>query len=186
VTPPSAFDGPLLVVIDMQRVFAQPDSPWHSPDFQRIVPSIQRLAAAFGDRTVFTRFVVPAEPRGSWREYYREWHFIREPAAAPLLDLVPPWTGRPTIDKPTFSAFGPELCERAGSSSTLVICGVSTECCVLATAIAAADAGMAVRIVADACASVDAITHESALRVARVGFSPLIAMTTVEEELAQL
>jgi nicotinamidase-related amidase len=55
---------------------------------------------------------------------------------------------------------------------------------VLATALAAADDGMAVRIVRDACASVDRATHEAALHVALTGFAPLIGLSTVEEELA--
>jgi nicotinamidase-related amidase len=171
-------DGPLLVVIDMQRVFAEPGSPWHVPDFGTLTEPIERLIEAFGDRVVFTRFVTPDEPEGSWQEYYRTWSFIREPGAAELLDLAEPWSSRAkrVIDKPTFSAFGPELKALAGPSNTLVLCGVSTECCVLATALAAADAGMTVRIVADACASVDAATHECALRVMEAGFSPIIGI----------
>jgi nicotinamidase-related amidase len=181
-------DRPLLVVVDMQRVFVEPESPWHVPGFAQLVAPIQRLVQGFGDRAVFTRFVVPDVPEGSWREYYDTWSFIREPEAAPLLDLAAPWSGRkvPVVSKTTFSAFGSELRVLAGAANTLVLCGVSTECCVLATALAAADAGLSVRIVADACASVDAETHECALRVASVGFSPLITLTTVETELERL
>jgi nicotinamidase-related amidase len=125
-------------------------------------------------------------PKGAWADYYREWSFILEPGAAPLLELAPPFRDRdlPVIDKTTFSAFGPEmgaLMQSAGASA-LVLCGVSTECCVLATAIAAADAGVPVRIVRDACASVDAVAHEDALHVATVGYAPMIGITTVAEE----
>ena len=41
----------------------------------------------------------------------------------------------------------------------LVLVGVSTDCCVLSTALAAADEGVSVRVVADACAGVDDDTH---------------------------
>jgi len=178
--------GPLLAVVDMQRVFAEETSPWFVPGLGAIVEPIRRLVGAFGDRVAFSRFVVPENPRGSWRDYYRAWDFARRPASRPLFDLAAPWTDTraPVVDKTTFSAFGPELARLIGPSNQLVLCGVSTECCVLATALAAADAGVSVRIVADACASIDEETHAAALRVAAVGFSPLIAVTTTDEELA--
>lgn len=178
----------LLVVIDLQRVFAEPDSPWCVPGFATLEAPISRLLQACGERAVFTRFVAPAVPEGSWRKYYREWSFMLEPDAKKLLELAAPWCDhrRPVIDKLTFSAYGAELqaLSRRLDASTLVLCGVSTECCVLATALAAADDGRAVRIVHDACASVDQATHEAALHVARAGFSPLISLVSVEEELA--
>jgi len=177
-------DDPLLVVVDMQRVFAELDSPWYLGGFHGLVEPIERLLLVFPERTVFSRFVVPEDPEGGWLDYYRQWSFVREPGATSLLELAEPWNGRgfPVLDKPSFSAFGPALQARAGNG-TIVLCGVSTECCVLATAIQAADAGISVRIVADACASLDQSTHDSALHVAVTGFSPLIAITTVAEEL---
>jgi nicotinamidase-related amidase len=184
----SGREDALLVVIDMQRVFAEPDSPWSVPDFPRLEEPISRLLEAFGERAVFTRFVVPDVLVGSWRDYYREWSFVLEPDGERLLELAPPWSDHhhTVIDKPTFSAYGYELqaLARRLDTSTLVLCGVSTECCVLATALAAADDGMSVRIVADACASVDRAAHEAALLVAITGFSPMIALTTVAEEIA--
>ena len=45
----------------------------------------------------------------------------------------------------------------------MVLAGVSTDCCVLSTALAAADAGVRVRVVADACAGVSEAGHERAL-----------------------
>ena len=178
-------DGPLLAVIDMQRVFAEKTSPWFVPGFGRIIKPVWRLVGAFGNRVAFTRFVVPDEPQGSWVEYYREWAFARRPASRSLFDLAEPWTATRAnvIDKTTFSAFGTELTRLIGPSNELVLCGVSTECCVLATALTAVDAGAAVRIVSDACASVDEEAHASALRVATVGFSPMITITTTDEEL---
>jgi nicotinamidase-related amidase len=178
----------LLVVVDMQRVFAEPDSPWCVPDFATLEQPIASLLGKFGERAVFTRFMVPAVPAGGWREYYREWSFMLEPGAERLLELAAPWSEvqRPVIDKPTFSSYGPELqaVARRLQASTLVLCGVSTECCVLATALAAADDGVSVRIVRDACASVDRASHQAALHVAVAGFAPLITLATVQEEIA--
>ena len=50
-------------------------------------------------------------------------------------------------------------------SATLVLAGVSTDCCVLSTAVAAADVGVPVQVVADACAGVDDASHRKTLDV---------------------
>jgi len=183
--PGAPAPGPLLVVVDLQRVFGEPSSPWCTPGFDTIVEPVGRLVAAYGERVAFTRFLVPEVPEGSWTGYYELWPFAREAAAAPLLDLVAPFAGtrHRLVEKPTFSKWGPELRALAGASRTLVLCGVATDCCVLATAVAAADAGMYVRVVADACRGIDDAAHERALAVL-AGFPPQIELTTVDRELS--
>ena len=59
-----------------------------------------------------------------------------------------------------------------------MLAGVSTDCCVLSTAVAAADAGVAVQVVADACAGVNDETHAQALDIMRL-YAPLIEVTTL-------
>jgi nicotinamidase-related amidase len=176
--------SPLLAVIDMQRFFA-PGQPWATPGFDELIEPIGRLVNGFGDRVVFTRFVVPARPRGSWVAYYRQWPQVTGPGTEQLADLVPPWAGRAAdaIAKPAFSKWGPELAARLDAEGELVLCGVSTDCCVLATALGAVDAGMSVRIVADACAGLNAAAHERALALI-AGFAPQAVISSVEAELA--
>lgn len=77
----------------------------------------------------------------------------------------------------------PELTERLGTDGRLVLAGVSTDCCVLSTALAAADAGVEVLVVADACAGVDDDSHAKALQVMDL-YRPLIRVVTVDEVLA--
>ena len=100
-----------------------------------------------------------------------------QPPDAPLWDVVPELapTG-PTVDAPTFSKWGPELAARAGTA-TLLLAGVSTDCCVLSTAVAAADAGVAVQVVADACAGIDEASHRKALEILAL-YAPLIEIVT--------
>jgi nicotinamidase-related amidase len=166
----------------MQRFFAA-GQPWATPGFEDLIDPIGRLAAGFGDRVVFTRFLVPEHPQGSWQAYYEMWPQVTGPAAAPLAELVPPWAGRPTLDTTTFSKWGPDLAGLVAADGVLVLCGVSTDCCVLATAVAAADAGASVRVVADACAGLDAAAHERALALL-AGFAPQIVISSVAAELA--
>lgn len=173
---------PLLVVIDMQDVFRDPESPWATPGFDELVEPIDRLREEAGDRVVFTRFVPPARVDGSWRSYYEMWPEVLDPNRAAWFELAEPWRagGGRTLDMPTFSKWGPELEASMGSDGTLVVCGVATDCCVIATAIAAADAGAHVRVAADACRGVDLGAHERALDL-MAGFAPHIKISTAAE-----
>jgi len=169
-----------LVVVDMQRVFADPGSGWATPGFAAIVDTVSTLVGAFGPAVTFTRFVSPAQPRGAWREYYRLWPFALQPPDAPLWDVVPELARpEPTVDAPMFSKWGPELADRVGAAA-MVLAGVSTDCCVLSTALAAADAGVAVRVVADACAGVDDDSHRKALDVMAL-YAPLVEVVSAAD-----
>jgi nicotinamidase-related amidase len=181
----SSGTAPLLAVIDMQAFFAA-GSPWEVPGFEHLIEPVDRLAREFGERALFTRFVIPAEPRGSWVRYYRAWPQVLAPDAARLAGLVPPWAaqGRATLDKTTFSKWGPELADMTGDGD-LVVCGVSTECCVLATVLAAVDAGAQVRVIADACAGVTAEAHQQAVSI-MAGFAPQLTISTVSAELDRM
>jgi len=181
---PAAAEGSWLVVVDLQTVFADPGSPWASGEFGRAVEGTQRLLPAFLGRTVRTRFVAPREPSGAWRGYYREWPFALVPADDPLYDLVPEVAdvAGPVLDAPTFGKWGPELQAMVQDSPEIVLTGVSTDCCVLSTALAAADAGIAVRVVADACAGATEADHQRAL-AAMALYAPLVTVSTVAEVL---
>lgn len=168
-----------LAVIDMQRVFGEPDSAWFAPRFGQIVRPIQQLARAFRPRVTFTRFIAPDVPEGSWRRYYRQWPFALRPPDAPIYQLVAEFAGEPgpTLDATTFSKWTPDLAAKVDGGS-LVLAGVSTDCCVLSTAVAAADAGASVQVVADACAGINDDTHAKALDILQL-YSPLIEVVSL-------
>jgi nicotinamidase-related amidase len=184
---PATGDAPWLAVIDMQVIFGDPASGWRTPGFDDVTPAIQRLVTAFGDRVVYTRFIAPETPQGAWRDYYAEWAFALVPPDAPLYDLVEslPHAGQPVVSRVTFGKWDDDagsLRELTHNAGTLVVCGVSTDCCVLSTALAAADAGVFVLIVADACAGVSRADHERALDTMRL-YAPLITVTSTEDVL---
>jgi nicotinamidase-related amidase len=181
-----AGDTPLLAVIDMQEFFAA-GSPWAVPGFEDLIEPVGRLTRGYGPRTLFTRFVIPEAPRGSWAGYYRAWPQVLAPGAAHLADLAQPWAsqGLDTLDKTTFSKWGPELESMLGPGRELTVCGVSTDCCVLATVLAAVDAGAQVRVIADACAGITAAAHEAALNLMGA-FAPQVTIGSVADELGRL
>jgi nicotinamidase-related amidase len=178
---------PLLVVVDMQHVFRDPESPWATPGFDEIVEPIDRLVSAFSNRVVFTRYRVPDHPEGSWVAYFELWSEVTKPERRRWMDLVEPWASRRprSLEKESFSKWGAELRDLAAESKTLVLCGVATDCCVIATALPAADAGMFVRVVADACRGATPEAHERALALAE-GFAPQITLSTVDDELRRI
>ena len=139
-----------LVVIDAQQIFADPrTSPWGSPMWADTVPVIREAVEQYAGRVIFTRFVADPTPRGSWVSYYEEWPFAQVPDADPLYAVVPELAehiadGAPVITAPTFGKW-PALAEIVGATPRLTLAGVSTDCCVLSTALAAADAGATVR-----------------------------------------
>ena len=169
---------PWLVVVDMQEVFADPGGPWHVPRFAEAIEPIERLVAAHEPRVTFTRFVAPARPAGAWAAYYERFAFALQPPDADLYRVVPQFARHAragTLDTTTLSKWGPELAGTVGGE--MVLTGVATDSCVIGTALAAADAGVHVRVAADACAGADDAAHEHALGVMRI-WAPLIDVTT--------
>ena len=161
-----ASDGGWLVVIDPQAVFADPaTSPWGSAMWAATVPRIVELAASFGpERTVVTRFVADPTLGGSWGRYYRDWAFALVPDDHPLYAVVPELAdvAGHVVTAGTFGKW-PVLRELLGDDAHVTLTGVSTDCCVLSTALPAADAGATVRVVRDGCAGSTPENHERAL-----------------------
>lgn len=159
-------DGEWLVIIDPQVIFANPDSsPWGSPMWAETVPRIAPLAAAYAGRVVVTRFVADPGLGGSWADYYDDWQFALVPGADPLYAVVPELAhlADHVVTEATFGKWGPQLQAIIGEQPRVALAGVATDCCVIATAIPAGDAGASVRVIAQACAGSSVEKHEQAL-----------------------
>jgi nicotinamidase-related amidase len=185
VTATPADDAAWLAVIDMQRIFATPGSVWLTPRFAEVIGPVRTLVGAFGPRVAWTRFLAPAEPAGRWVDYYRRWPSALLPPSAPEWDIVDELAdlssaGGLHVDATTFGKWTPELAAAVGPAGRLVLAGVSTDCCVLSTALAAADAGVAVQVVRDACAGVDDESHERALATMAL-YGPLIEVISLAD-----
>ncbi|NLG23277.1 MAG: cysteine hydrolase [Actinomycetales bacterium] len=179
----SAGTDPWLVVIDAQVVFADPGSEWCAPRFEEIVEPIRRLAAAFGDRVVLTRWVPPVEKVGSWKPYFEQFAFADQPPDHRLFDLVPAAAdlgARHTVSEPTFGKWGEQLRAITGPTPHLVLTGVATDCCVISTALPAIDAGAQVTVVSDACAGSDDTNHQQALDAMALYAPQLFVRTSAE------
>jgi nicotinamidase-related amidase len=159
--------------------------PWETPWSARVLPSIVALCERYRDRTIFTRFIPPMKAEdvpGAWRDLYRKWpevtgqHISKDllNLMAPLNTFVPPAL---VIDKMTYSAFSnPQLAAQLQEwrVNSLIISGVETEVCVLATTLTAIDLGFKVIIPIDAvCSSADP-GHDAQITIFRSRFSQQI------------
>jgi nicotinamidase-related amidase len=187
-------DAAVHLAIDVQRLFAEPESPWCVPWMGRVLPQVLELARHHPERTVFTRFIPPREPEempGAWRDYYNHWRAMTQQnlderlleLAPPLQALVPP---AHLCDKAVYSAFGnPRLAPwlKAEGADTLIVSGGETDVCVLATVMSALDLGYRIVLATDALCSASDRTHEALLLLYRERFSQQIATATTEEVL---
>lgn len=171
-------DGEWLVIIDPQTIFADPTtSDWGSPMWAETVPRIARLAAAYAGRVVVTRFVADPGLGGSWAAYYDDWQFALVPDDDPLYAVVPELAhlADHVVTEATFGKWGAQLRSVVGEQPRIALAGVATDCCVIATAIPAGDAGATVRVIANACAGSSPDSHEQALGAMEM-FAPQITV----------
>lgn len=158
-----------LVVVDAQTVFASPEaSPWGSPMWAGVVGHVADRVREFGpERTVFTRFVADPGLGGSWGPYYGAWDFALVPDADPLYAVVPELADLAArcavVSAGTFGKWNADLRSVVGDQPHLTLTGVATDCCVLSTALPAADAGATVVVDAAGCAGSTPENHQRAL-----------------------
>jgi nicotinamidase-related amidase len=134
--------------VDMQTVFYKP-TDWHVPWMKVVLPAVVELASRHSADTIFTRFRPPPRPNtmlGGWQRYYGRWPRYTIKAQSDLLELVPELAAlappATVIDKAAYSAFvSPQLRRDlfARRAECLVITGVETDVCVMATVLGAID-----------------------------------------------
>jgi nicotinamidase-related amidase len=192
-------NGPLTaralhLCVDMQNLFAE-DTPWHTPWMTRVLPVVAAIAERHPERTIFTRFIPPAEPEsvpGAWRRYWERWRELTTEKIDPrLLQLVEP-LGRfappaTVLDKPFYSPFHAtplaQMLRERGADS-LIISGAETDMCVLAAVLDAVDLGLRVVLPTDALCSSSDEKHDALLSLYRDRFSQQIETADAETILA--
>jgi nicotinamidase-related amidase len=177
--------------IDMQNLFAR-DTAWHTPWMERVLPMVERIAAAWPQRTIFTRFIPAARPgegEGTWRRYWERWDTMTLQALPPeavellppLARLVPP---AEVVDKRVYSPWiEGDLHDRlrARGIDTLVVSGAETDVCVLAAVLGAVDRGYRVVVPTDALCSSSDTTHDALLTLYRERYGQQVETATVAE-----
>jgi nicotinamidase-related amidase len=182
------------VVVDMQRLFAE-DTSWRVPTLSDIVGPIVTLVDHRAERTLYTRFITPATlpaAQGAWQIFYRHWPQMTQDRLPPeIFNLIEPFASRASpaklIDKQGFSAFSGSSFQAALrnlGAEALVLSGVETDVCVLATALEAADRRLRVVIASDAVASYSHAGHRAALDHIYKRYQPMIEVAISAEIIA--
>lgn len=180
----------LHIVVDMQELFrSHPE--WGTPALTQIVPAIQRLLRARPERTCFSRFI-PAQhagqASGAWQRYYRRWVSVTldqlDPAQLDVVHELRPWAGH-VADKSGYSALAnPELRNAAIAARAVILTGVETDVCVLATALDAMELGLRVVLATDALTSSSPACHAKALDILHDRFDEQIEVAAVDQILS--
>jgi nicotinamidase-related amidase len=173
----------VLGIVDMQHAFG-PGTEWETPGFDELRAGLPDLISRFSGRIALTRYLPPSPVEGSWGPYFKRYPAMLRDDRDPLWDLaldVP--AGAVIVDVRRFNKWGPALSRIVGPETILYLAGVATECCVMATAIAAADAGRFVRVIAEACRGSSSALHEQALQV-MASFAPQIEVVSADQACA--
>ncbi len=162
-----------LVVVDAQRIFCSPASPAYLSAWAAIDAQVHRTIQRFQANrlpVVFTRHGHPRETEGCL-----ECHFFGRALRAedPLAELLPEfgeYMDEAVIwSKPYHAAFACGLPSVLCGVKQVVLLGVQTPLCVLATAMDLRRTNIAPVLLADGCAAKREADHLAALRVAACG-----------------
>lgn len=187
-----------LVVIDIQVDFASPDGLLgrYGVDLGLAAPAVDAAAALVavardvGAPVVFVGLFTSLETDSpAWNERMRrrggdpdsEAALCRVDQPGSAFHGPQPAQGELVVAKTRYSAFvgtGFDKRLKAMGVDTLVLCGLTTECCVAATAADAFDLDYHVFVAADACAAYEPDLHEVALKT--MGLNTAILTDSVE------
>jgi nicotinamidase-related amidase len=173
-----------VLVVDMQVDFASPDGVLGAfIDMGVVKPALaaaEKLVAdarAAGAPVVFVGlWTTPETDSAAWNERLRrrggnpdvDAALCRAGQAGSEFYGPQPAPGEPVVRKTRYSAFvGTDLDQRlrAMGVDTLVVAGLTTECCVDSTVRDAFDLDYHVFVAADACAAYEVDLHEASLKV---------------------
>lgn len=119
-----------VLVIDMQNVYSA-GNPWECTGFSNTEDNIVRLLNRVDKSNVYvTKFLAPENPTGTWVNYNKCNAEVNEDAYLnELTDKIKGNMGEAKVfSKSTYSSF-----YNIDREDRLVLCGVVSECCVLAT-----------------------------------------------------
>ncbi|THB74395.1 MAG: cysteine hydrolase [Desulfobacteraceae bacterium] len=168
-----------LVVIDLQKEFFEAGSGQSLDDMRAMVPRAQaliELSRQAGFRIIHTRESYQPD-LSDVNDFRRSLGYVGRKEALgrfcilgepghEFMDAVRPMPGETIIDKAGFSAFYNTTLDqglRSEGIDHLILCGVTTQCCVHSTLREAVDRGYWCLTVADCCAACEPGLHDAAL-----------------------
>jgi len=181
--PLGRLTSPVLVVMDLQRLFLDERSPAYLPTWPAVRIGVERLLKRFrelGHPIIWTRHVDSGGRSGTVVA-----HFGGRPITEgdPLSEFTPnvrPAHGEAECVKSRYSAWSsPGFDALLPPDARLVLAGVTTHRCVVATAVDASSRDRICVVAADATATLNARLHMAALSVLSGGFAHVAAVDEI-------
>lgn len=132
-------DRTALIIVDMQRVFCEPDGALYVPSTEAVIEPIQALASACREQSmpvVYLRHVLRGDgsDSGRMRDLYPDVDAVlaRDNPQIEVIDELAPQTGDVVVDKLFYSGFHNtdlDTVLRAHDVDTLIVCGTVTNVC---------------------------------------------------------
>ncbi|MFO8050234.1 MAG: isochorismatase family cysteine hydrolase [Thermoplasmatota archaeon] len=168
----------LLLVLDMQRFFLEPESHAYVPSGRAMIPRLREFIGGFHGPVIFTKHV-----KGSSGNLMREWW--RDIPEGELSEIVPELAplAETIIEKEHYSAFhGTELDSMLSSQGidSVLISGVLTDLCCESTARGAFMRGYRTYFIADLTATATEERHISTLKVISNAFGEVIPSKVIK------
>lgn len=136
---PTPAERTALVIVDMQKVFCEPEGDLYVPSTAAIVPAIRELASTcrrIGMPAVYLRHIVRGDgsDTGRMRDLYPDVDQVlaRNNPQVEIIDELAPEAGDIVVDKLFYSGFhGTDLDTvlRSRDVDTLMVCGTVTNVC---------------------------------------------------------
>ena len=177
---PRGLTRPGLIVLDLMRLFCDSASPAFLPAYPKIEKKLFELVDAMtksGRPVLFTRH---AHGDGDDGGLFGRMYSRLQKAGDPLNELIASAKRRmpPAVEraKNRYSPFYDESAARIFEAcDSLLIAGVQTHACVLATAVDCSRLGIVPLVVADACASKSERLHREAVNVLASGHAYVLS-----------
>jgi biuret amidohydrolase len=170
-----------LLVIDMQKHFFVGPNGKYVPQLAPIVPRVVELidyARKLGCLVIHSRegYAADLSDVSEYRRYlgYVGYptplgrYLVRGEPGQDFLDEIRPLAMEPVIDKPGFNSFHESPLDdwlQRAEISHVILCGVTTQCCVHSTLRTAVDLGYWCLTVADCCGAYDKRIHDASLEI---------------------
>lgn len=168
-------DKDLLLVVDMQNVYL-PGNEWACVDVENVITYIKEMLEYFPEnQIVFTQFLPPAHPQGTWEMYnIVNKEINRECVLSEYMEEFLPYLKEDNLySKSVYSCCGnQEFCDKIMQYERIFITGVVAECCVLSTVFDLIDMGKKIVYLKRGIAGGSKEKEEAAMKVLE-GLSPL-------------
>jgi isochorismate hydrolase len=182
----------ILLVVDMQRFFLDPESHAYLPASDAILPNVEKLIKTYRNAripVIFTRHALlenedPGIMARWWKDVIRN-----EDSQSEIILRLLPFEDEIVIRKTKYSAFiGTELEDILiiKMAKNVVICGVMTHLCCETTAREAFMKGFEVYFTMDATATQSEDLHLSTLRTLSNGFAIPVTTDGIISEIQEL